>query len=198
MLKKVYILNGYGTVGKGEFVKAISKYISTYKYSIVDLPKDAAKVLGWDGGKTEKDRKFLSDVMDLSTEYNDAPFKDVLSIVTDFKNNLFENEVLIIDMRDPKDIARAVETFGAETILIRNPNVRKIESNHADRDVENYEYDYIIENNDSIGQLESTAKVFVDFVIREKISLPSNAYVIVSSKTDKKTIVFECNKMLEG
>ena len=91
-----------------------------------------------------------------------------------------------------------METFGAETILIRNPNVKKIESNHADRDVENYEYNYIIENNGSIEQLESTAKVFVDFVIREKISLPGNAYVIINSKTDKKTIVFECNKMLEG
>lgn len=166
MIKKVYILNGVGTSGKGEFASRLNKYIPTYKYSIVDLPKEAAKILGWDGGKTEKDRKFLSDIVDLSTEYNDSPFKDVLSIVTDFKNNVIEDEVLIIDMRDPKDIARAVSTFGAETILIRNPNVIKIKSNHADANVEQYEYDYIIENDGTLEQLDKMTYLFAERVIK--------------------------------
>lgn len=182
-MKKIYITSGVGRSGKDTFCEFVSKYIPTYKYSIVDLPKDAAKVLGWDGGKTEKDRKFLSDVMDLSTEYNDAPFKDVLSIVTDFKNNLLEDEVLIIDMRDPKDIARAVETFGAETILIRNPDVRKIESNHADRNVENYEYDYIIENDGTLEQLERVAKLFVcDVICGEHIPDKDKPFTLTGSK----------------
>ena len=166
-MKKIYITSGVGRSGKDTFCEFISKYIPTYKYSIVDLPKEAAKVLGWDGGKTEKDRKFLSDVMDLSTDYNDAPFKDVLSLVTDFKNSkdFDEYDVLIIDMRDPKDIARAVETFGAETILVRKPDAKKIESNHADRDVENYKYDYIIENDGTLEQLQNVAEFFVREII---------------------------------
>ena len=164
-MKKIYILNGAGTSGKGTFVEFVGKYIPTYKYSIVDLPKEAAKVLGWDGGKTEKDRRFLSDIMDLSTDYNDSPFRDVLSVVTDFKNNLIEDEVLFIDMRDPRDIDRAVKTFGAKTILIDNPNVEKIESNHADANVKDYEYDYIIENDGSLEQLDKAAKLFCCEVI---------------------------------
>lgn len=168
MIKKIYILNGIGTSGKGEFASRLNKYIPTYKYSIVDLAKQAAELLGWDGGKTEKDRRFLSDIIDLSTEYNDAPFKDVLSLVADFKNSkdFAEYKVLIIDMRDPKDIKRAVETFGAETILIRNPNVKKIESNHADRDVENYDYDYIIKNDGTLEQLDKMAYLFNEQVIK--------------------------------
>lgn len=195
-MKKVFILNGVGTSGKGAFAEYVGKYIPTLKYSIVDLPKEAAKVLGWDGGKTEKDRRFLSDIMDLSTEYNDAPFKDVLSFVTDFKNNkdFAEYEVLIIDMRDPKEIARAIETFGAETILIRNPNVRKIESNHADRDVENYEYDYIIENNGTLEQLDYMAQKFVDVAIKERRS--NSLHVIYNPTTNKTTTVFTANEML--
>lgn len=167
-MKKVYVQNSVGGSGKDTWASLLNKYIPTYKYSIVDLPKEAAKVLGWDGGKTEKDRRFLSDIMDLSTEYNDAPFKDVLSVVTDFKNNkdFSEYEVFIIDMRDPKDIARAVETFGAKTILIRNPRVKKIETNHADRDVENYEYDYIIENDGTLEQLDKMAYLFSEQVIK--------------------------------
>ena len=74
-MKKIYITSGVGRSGKDTFYEFISKYIPTYKYSIVDLSKQAAKVLGWDGGKTEKDRRFLSDIMDLSTDYNNAPFK---------------------------------------------------------------------------------------------------------------------------
>ena len=164
-MKKVFILNGAGAVGKGTFVEFVSKYIPTYKYSIADLSKEAATILGWDGGKTEKDRRFLSDIFDLATEYNDSPFQDVVSIVTDFKSNKIETDVLFVDIRNPKDIARAVETFDAETVLIRNPNIKKIESNHADANVENYKYDYIIENDGTLEQLEMAAKLFVCDVI---------------------------------
>ena len=164
-MKKVFVINGVGTSGKGEFVSRLGKYIPTCGYSIVDLPKQAAKVLGWDGGKTEKDRKFLSDIMDLSDNYNDAPFRDVASIVSDFKNNYIEADVLVVDMRDPKDIARAVKTFGAETILIHKPDVKKIKSNHADANVENYKYDYIIENDGTLEQLDMMAKFFVREII---------------------------------
>ena len=164
-MKKIFIQNSVGGSGKDTWAGLVGKYIPAHKYSIIDLPKEAAKVLGWDGGKTEKDRKFLSDIMDLSTAYNDSPFRDVLSVVTDFKNNLIEDEVLFIDMRDPKDIARAVETFGAETILIRNPSVEKIESNHADANVEEYEYDYIIENDGTLEQLDMMANFFVREII---------------------------------
>lgn len=165
-MKKILIQNSVGGSGKDTFAAFLNKYIPTYKCSIIDLPKEAATVLGWGGGKTERDRKFLSDIMDLSTEYNDSPFRDVLSVVTDFKNNLIEDEVLIIDMRDPKDIARAVNLFGAEAILIRNPNVEKIVSNHADANVENYEYDYIIENDGTLEQLDKMAYSFSECAIK--------------------------------
>lgn len=182
-MKRIFILNGVGTSGKGTFVEYAQKYISSFKYSIVDLPKEAALILGWDGGKTEKDRKFLSDIVDISSKYNDMPYKDVCSVVKDFKNSLIEHEVLFIDMRDPKDIARAVEDFDAETILIRNPNVKKIESNHADRDVENYEYDYIIENDGTLEQLEEVVKIFIRDIL-----------CWASIPAEKKPIVLTCSR----
>ena len=172
-MKKVFILNGVGTSGKGKFAEYIQKYIPGFKYSIIDLPKEAAEILGWNGGKTEKDRKFLSDIMDLATEYNDSPYNDVKSLVIDFYKDEIDLKVFLIDMRDPKDIARAVKDFNAETILIRNPRVDNIESNHADRDVENYEYDYIIENDGTLEQLERVAKIFVRDIICEK-HIPDN------------------------
>ena len=182
-MKKVFILNGVGSVGKGKFVEFVSKYIPTCKYSIADLPKEAATILGWDGGKTEKDRRFLSDMIDLATEYNDSPFRDVVSIVTDFKNNKIETDVLFVDMRDPKDIVRAVETFDAETVLLRNPRVKHIETNHADRNVENYKYDYIIENDGTLEQLEKVAKLFIcDVICGEHIPEKGKPLTLTCSK----------------
>jgi len=199
MLKKVYILNGHGTVGKGEFAKAISKYIPTYKYSSINLVKDMLKIAGIEEEtKTEEYRLLCSDLKDRLTKYDDIPFKDVLSIVTDFKSNLIDTNVLLIDIREPEEIARAVETFGAETILIRNPKVEKIESNHADRDVENYEYDYIIENNGSLEQLDCVAKEFVEYVIKGLGVMPNPAYYKYDSVTKKGCMTIECNKMIGG
>ena len=116
--------------------------------------------------------------MDLATEYNDSPFRDVLSVVSDFKNNLIEDELLVVDMRDPKDIARAVETFGAKTILIRNPRVDKIESNHADANVECYEYDYIIENDGTLYQLDNVAKIFACDIVCEELESNQGKHIV--------------------
>ena len=164
-LKKIYITSGVGGSGKDTFYEFVSKYISAYKYSIITQPKEAAKIFGWDGSKTEKDRKFLSDIMDLATNYNDSPYEDVVAIVNDFKKNLIDADVLFIDMRDPYDIARAVKMFQAETILITNPNSKDIKSNHADANVSQYNYDYVITNGGSLKDLDSIALAFVKHVI---------------------------------
>ncbi len=184
MIKKVFVLNGVGTVGKGEFVGFVQKYIPTLKYSIIDLPKQAAEILGWDGGKTERDRKFLSDLMDLASEYNDSPYNDVESLVIDFYQDDIDFSVLIIDMRDPADIARAAKNFNAETILMRNPSVSSIITNHADANVENYDgYDYIIVNDGTLEQLDLVAKMFVcDVICENHIPNSSKPFVFTCSK----------------
>ena len=182
-MKKIYITNGSAQNGKDSFAGFTSNYISTYKYSSIDLVKDMLEFAGIPKEpKTEEKRLLYSDTKDRLTKYDDIPFKDIASIVADFKNNKIEAEVLLIDIREPKEIARAVETFGAETILVRNPNAIKIESNHADRDVENYKYDYIIENDGTLEQLEMVAKLFVrDIICWSEISAQEKPFVLTCS-----------------
>lgn len=183
-MKKLFITNGSGTNGKDTFAKMIGKHIPTYKYSSINLVKDMLKVANInEESKTEEYRLLCSDLKDRLTKYDDIPFKDISSVVSDFKKNLIDTDVLLIDIREPEEIARAVETFGAKTILVRNPKAQKIESNHADRDVENYKYDYIIENNGTLEQLEKVAKLFVcDVICSEHIS------------EKDKPFTFTCNK----
>ena len=108
-MKKVFITNGSAENGKDSFSELLNKYISVYKYSSIDLVKEMFEVVGVSkNNKTEKKRKLWSDGKDLLTEYDDIPFKDITSIVTDFKNNLINAEVLLIDIREPDEIERAV------------------------------------------------------------------------------------------
>lgn len=166
-MKKVFITNGSAGNGKDTFAEFLSKYISVFKYSSIDLVKEMYEFIGIDrNSKDEKKRKLYSDTKDMLTKYDDIPFKDIKSIVTDFKNNLIEAEVLLIDIREPEEIARAVETFGAETILIDNPKVKKIDTNHADANVNNYSYDYIIENDGTLEQLNQMAYLFCEHIIK--------------------------------
>lgn len=170
MIKKIYITNGSAGNGKDTFAEFLDKYISVFKYSSVDLVKEMFEVAGvTKDDKTEKKRRLWSDGKDLLTWYDDIPFKDITSVVTDFKNNQIETEVLLIDIREPEEISRAVETFGAETILVHNPNVENVDSNHADANVERYKYDYIIRNGGTLKDLDVLASMFVDYVIKDDI-----------------------------
>lgn len=159
-MKRIFILNGSGGVGKDTFVDLVSNYIPTIHFSSVTKVKEIAKAIGWDGGKTEKDRKFLSDLKILCTEYNNLPFNSMKEMVAEFLDG--DANALFIDIREPNEIEIAKQAFNAETVLVKRDSVTHITSNMADANVYNYQYDHIIENNGSIKDLDNTAKKFVD------------------------------------
>lgn len=165
MIKKhIFIINGMARCGKDTFANIMIKYVPVIKYSSINRIKEIATECGWDGGKTEKDRKFLSDLKILTSEYNDLPFNCVRNMVELF-NGMTSFDVLLIDIREPEEIERAKQEFGAKTILIKNDRVPVIVSNMADANVFNYDYDYIIENNGTLEEFEENIKKFIDDII---------------------------------
>lgn len=169
MNKQVVITNGTGSCGKDTFAIMLDKYIPTVKYSSIDKVKEIAELGGYNGGKSEKDRRFLSDLKILFSEYNDLPFKDVKSLVDDFNANILEGELLLVDIREPNEIERAKKEFNAKTILVVNTNVNQIKSNMADANVFNYEYDYVIKNNGTLADLEAQTFICYENFIKENL-----------------------------
>lgn len=171
---KIYILNGKAGSGKTTFFKLIEEkcHNYVYNYSTVDLVKKVAYGCGWNGSKTPENRKFLSDLKDLLTEWNDVPYKDCLkeikqiTFLPDEYGIEHDDWAIFIDCREPKEIQKFVDRLGAKTIFID----RKIEdynaSNHADANVENFEYDIVINNN---GTLEDLAAAAMNFIKTEGI-----------------------------
>ena len=167
MNKKIFITNGMARCGKDTFATFLSEFVPTLKYSSINKIKEIAILCGWDGGKTEKDRKFLSDFKMLTTTYSDMPFKAMQEKVSEFlKDNV--HEVMLIDIREPEEIERAKNAFNAETILIVNDRVDVITSNDGDAGVFDYTYDYIIENNGTLEEFKDNVGIFYNEVIKNE------------------------------
>jgi hypothetical protein len=159
MNKKIVIINGGALSGKDEFVKCCSRHISCKNKSTVDKVKEAYKLMGWDEEKTEAHRKALSDIKDIGTKNLDHPFNYISEEIKKFE--LDNNEIMFIHSREPEEIVRFAEGFGAITLLIENDNVPKITSNHADANVDGIVYQYTVMNNGTINELEDKAIKFL-------------------------------------
>lgn len=190
----IVVINGSGGKGKDTFAKNCLKLVFSHEINphtendilaslrimcnidSVYLVKNLATMAGWDGNKTEKNRKFLSDLKDLLSNWNDVPYKETIkNINTAIKNiNDFNNGdgLIFVHSREPKEIQRYVNYFGSNichTLLIKNPNIPTVVSNHADKDVENYRYDVVVYNNKDRESLEDKAKLFYHHLFEQQI-----------------------------
>ena len=177
MDKQIFIINGSGGVGKDSFIEILSENYWTLctvgNYSSVSKVKRIAKEIGWDGSKTERDRKFLSDLKLLTTAYNDMPLNDMKEVAENFmygKNKI--PRMMFLHIREPEEIAKAVDAFkeyNAKTILVKRDSVKHITSNMADENVYNYGYDIVINNNGTLNDLEIVAKTFLDDFLHDTL-----------------------------
>ena len=159
MEKEIIVINGTGGSGKDTFVSFVSKYARVFNFSSIDKVKEVARVIGWNGAKTEKDRKFLSDLKSLTTKYNDMAFNSIKEAVYNFK--VSNDEIMFIHIREPEEIQRAVLAFNAKTLLVKRDGLENITSNYSDASVENYNYDFVIKN-DTLENLEEQAKKLIN------------------------------------
>ena len=171
----IYIVNGFPCSGKTTFEDIVTTLIGgepvVYKLSTVDFVKQIAKECGWDGTKTPETRKFLCDLKNLLTDWNDVPFKKIVEKIFYIRTNEFfddgkfeEKSLIFIDCREPKEIDKIKKTFAAKTILVRRESIENIEeiSNEADLNVLNYNYDIVINNNGSMVNLVEEAFKFIE------------------------------------
>jgi hypothetical protein len=167
---KVIVINGHAETGKDKFVK-IFKDISGFRVkniSSVDKVKSIAEIcFGWNGKKDDKSRKFLSEMKRIWAEFNDGPTNDILNkieIDTKYcieKDKNTNNNVYFLHIREPEEIEKIKDVYGDNciTILIRKNN-DSIPDNNSDRNVENYKYQYIVNNNGNLNQLIKEVKKF--------------------------------------
>lgn len=189
----VVVVNGFPRSGKDTFVKFCEEYLGAYCFSIstVDLVKAIATKCGWNGEKTPKNRKFLSDLKKLLVEWNDVPWKEVEKVYEIIKNECFTYQLkdsdffLFIFSREPEEIERFKEEYGAITVLIDRTEIEGEQSNQSDRDIMNYIYDYTIDNNGTLEELADKAYAFVESV---KITNKTREYLYNFEKNEREEV----------
>lgn len=150
-MNELFIINGSACAGKDTFVIQCRNHLVennscrlVHNISSVDKVKEAASLLGWDGVKDERGRKFLSDLKDLSTVVYSGPFNYMKFCVEVLDGIIF------FHIREPAEIAKFVRTFPqTKTIFIKRDSA-KVPNNHADQEVDLYNYDFYIENDGTI------------------------------------------------
>lgn len=169
----VVVINGIGGCGKDTFVGMVKQVsipihdptnLSNHltcvveNVSTIDPIKRAAITVGWDFDKSDRGRKFLSDFKKLVKNYNDFTYHYCEDVIKEG-----QHKILFIHCREPEEIDRFVKDFGAKTLLIRRSGV-DIPTNDSDMAVENYSYDYVINNNGTIKDLEEQAVKFMKWL----------------------------------
>lgn len=165
-MRKIIIINGRGRVGKDTFVGLCQCRIPTIEnISSIDFVKEIAQAVGWSGQKTERDRAFLSTLKMLLMSYNGAPFYEVMKRI----DLCDEDAIIFLHVREPEEIERYKKQLLANkervwTLLIENNRIPAIRSNASDANINDYAYDMVIENNDTIETLGESAEKFLEII----------------------------------
>ena len=164
-MKKIILINGSGGCGKSTFIK-LCNFLNdeVIELSTVDYVKEVATYLGWDGSKTEENRAFLHDLKMVLEKWNDSPNLNTIKTIMKDKDHL----IFFVNVREIESIKKLKShTFNDSktyTLLIKNSNVLEITSNEADANVNNFEYDYVIDNSGTVGELLDKAKIFLNSI----------------------------------
>lgn len=189
-MKYIIIVNGKGGCGKDTLISEATEQYAGMVISSIDPIKKIAEQYGYkESDKTNKSRKFLSDLKKVFTEWNDLS----LTYITEWVYKLDESfeklgfirniDLLFIQIREPEEIERCKrkineivhdigkdEIFEVHTLLVkRDETDNKSYGNSSDDNVENYNYDFTFINNKSVAE---SKRDFVTF-LEENIFNPS-------------------------
>ena len=164
---KVIVINGHGGCGKDTLISVIekdTKYKVANESSIDPIKNIARQTTNWDGGKSDKDRKFLSDLKRIYTEYCDLPTN---YLIDKYINNVVNGkDMMFCHIREASEIDKFKEalpkTAKVYTLLVyRDETDNHSYGNASDDDVNKYNYDFVFDNNKT---LDEAAKSFIELI----------------------------------
>ncbi|MBQ8350846.1 MAG: hypothetical protein IJY20_02225 [Clostridia bacterium] len=168
MKKLVFVINGRGGVGKDTLCDFAARAFSVKNVSSITPVKELAAQVGWQGEKTDRARRFLSDLKALLVDYNDYPTVWATEQYHAFLAS--DAQIMFLHIREGKEIDKFVRaTAGqAKTLLIRRAAVhQEAYGNRSDDEVENYTYDYIFDNDLPLEEAEGAFVSYLRGILEE-------------------------------
>ena len=168
MNKLAFVINGSGGAGKDTLCDMAAKHFKIVNVSSIDPIKKIARENGWNGEKDLKSRKFLADLKQLFTEYNDLPTRYVLEKYREFNES--DAELFFVHIREGEQIAHFIEEAekaGSRpfSLLVRSKRCETSYGNASDDDVANFDYDYYYDNDLPLDEAENDFCAFLKSII---------------------------------
>lgn len=169
-MKTLILINGLSGAGKDTFVKFCEGY-SKNPFRVVsmhrsDFAKRVLTEMQWDGKKTSEVRELLGSLVDFgeNTGFNLSHFYDNFEELPD-------GSIVFYHVRSPKAIRDIKDMYWFKqdvkvlTILVEKQN----KESEKDRwKVAEWNYDYFIDNNGTIQELQEKARDFMKNLMKEE------------------------------
>ena len=161
MNKRIVIINGTAQVGKDTFIRYAMEYLTNMGQKCIELDS-VAKVkvygarLGWDGHKDSKGRRFLSDLKALSDRY------DGTTLYLREEIEATDATVIFTHVREGDNIDKLKNLYPSLTTVLLERDDVVLYTNTSDSDVGDYIYDYHVENNGTLEQLQESAEFLMN------------------------------------
>jgi len=163
----IIIINGSGGCGKDTFIEYVIKHSeqSIYNISTVDWIKEFCKIQfsidPSDKSLTNR-AKWHEEKMHHSKFIFYEVCREIDKVFYNHEKGGLLDPIVFIHCRESKEISKFIENYkNCLTLLIRRDSIQ-IPDNFADQDVENYDYDIVIDNNEEQDALEAKAVNFLE------------------------------------
>jgi dephospho-CoA kinase len=166
----VIILSGKARSGKDTTADIIASSPDfAYRTAFGDHLKNIALILGWNGVKDKRGRKFLQQLGDVIRAYNPRYFIDkVIKDIQDRATFLPNDIVCITDCRYLNELQAIIDSFpNVTTIRIeRNATSDLTDTQRAhqsETELDSYlNFDFLIQNNGTLNDLERKIKFILE------------------------------------
>lgn len=175
----IFVVNGVSGSGKSTFeslVKAAAKADGDDVLLLsmaADVKDFCAECLGWDGGRDEKSRKLLADIISALSDYKEVPklciCNTIFEAMGDNINGKAKWRAIFIDARELKDIEWFEHTLKALSVYVQRDNMTNSWSNEADKQATmQYPYELYVRNNGTLDDLRENAIAFYNVFIKNR------------------------------
>lgn len=167
--KLLIIINGKGGVGKDTLCAFAGKHYQVRNVSSITPIKEIAAKYGWNGEKTPKARKFLADLKEVFTQYNDLPTNYLLQQYKEFLSG--EEELMFAHIREGKEIDKLKARVSGKcmTLLVkRTGEGPEVWGNASDDEAEHYPYDFVYENRFPLEEAEADFMLFLEAIVQKQ------------------------------